>query len=111
MKHLFLVHALQKMESFMFPLGLGSSSSKCSSYWWPCWEDHHPSDLSGESSLLQRRVWHQYGGIDVKCLCDGMSRAQIPQRQSAPCLWLLSFWGEVQEGMSWVVSIAPLFLL
>lgn len=37
-----------ELESFMFPLGLGSSSSNCSGYWWPCWEDHHPSDLSGE---------------------------------------------------------------
>lgn len=45
----FLACVLQKLESFLFPSGLGSSSSNCASYWWPCWEDHHPSDLSGES--------------------------------------------------------------
>lgn len=64
----FLAHVLQKLESFMFPLGLGSSSSNCSGYWWPCWEDHHPSDLSGESGWQHtcQRV-----RVDLKCLFDG----------------------------------------
>lgn len=77
-----LARVLQKLESFMFPLGLGSSSGNCSGYWWPCWEDHHPSDLSGESGW-QLCVWQhtcQPVRVDTKCLCVGRQCARIEQR-------------------------------
>lgn len=86
-----------KLESFVFPSGFGSRSSKCSSYWWPCREDHHPSDLPGESltavcgstsAWCSSSLWQSW--LQVPLCWHTAGQAFLPT-------WLIFIWDEMQD--------------